>query len=71
LIHGNIDIIPDLTLLLLEAHMTSTSFPAALMALLLEVPTSVVTSIVPAIVLDPTIRVESSVEAAGANIHQL
>jgi hypothetical protein len=69
LIHGNIDIIPDLTLLL-EAHMTSTSFPAALMALLLEVPTSVVTSIVPAIVLDPTIRVESSVEA-GANIHQL
>jgi hypothetical protein len=61
-------IIPNLTLLLLEVPTTSATFPATSTALLLEVPKVVVTSIVP----DPTVRVESSVEAAAtANIHHL
>jgi hypothetical protein len=61
LIHGNTDIISDLTLLLLEARMTSAEFPTALTALLLEVPRDVTASIVP----DLAARVESSVEARG------
>jgi hypothetical protein len=67
LIHGNTDIIPDLTLLLLEVPTTSMAFPVASTTLLLEVPTVVVTFII----LDPTVRVESSVEAAAASIHHL
>jgi hypothetical protein len=67
LIHGNTDIIPDLTLLLLEVHMTSVTFPAASIALLLEAPRVVAMSIVS----DPAARVESSVEAAVAGIHHL
>jgi hypothetical protein len=67
LIHGNTDIIPDLTLLLLEVRTTSATFPAASTALLLEVLRVVVVSIVP----DPAVRVESSVEAATASIHHL
>jgi hypothetical protein len=59
--------IPDLTLLLLEVHMTSATFPATSTTLLLEVPRAVATSIVP----DPTARVESSVEVAVASIHHL
>jgi hypothetical protein len=38
LIHGNTDIIPDLTLPLLEVPTTSAVFPAALTTLLPEVP---------------------------------
>jgi hypothetical protein len=67
LIHGNTDIIPDLTLLLLEVYMTSVTFPVTLIALLLEVPKAVAASIVP----DPAARVESSVEATAASIHHL
>jgi hypothetical protein len=67
LIHGNTDIIPDLTLLLLEVRKASAMFPSASTALLLEVPRVVATSIV----LDLATRVESSVEVVAANIHHL
>jgi hypothetical protein len=67
LIHGNTDIIPDLTLLLLEVRMTLATFPAASTCLLLEVPRAAVASIVP----DLTARVESSVEAVVASIDHL
>jgi hypothetical protein len=62
-----IHIIPDLTLMLLEVPMASTAFPVALIALLLEVPTTAMVSIVP----DLAARMESSVEAAMASIHHL
>jgi hypothetical protein len=52
LIHGNTDIIPDLTLLLLEVGTTSMTFPTASIALLLEVLRVVAASIVP----DPAAR---------------
>jgi hypothetical protein len=58
LIHGNTDIIHDLTLLLLEVPMASVTFLGASMTLLLEVPTAATTSIVP----NPAVRVESTVE---------
>jgi hypothetical protein len=61
LIHRNTDIIPDLTLLLLEVRTTSVTFVTASTALLLEVPRAVATSIVP----DPAARVESSVKHGG------
>jgi hypothetical protein len=67
LIHENTDIIPDMTLLLLEVRTTSATFLAASTALLLEVPRAVVASIVP----DPAARVESSVKAVAASIHHL
>jgi hypothetical protein len=67
LVHGNTDIIPDLTLLLLEVYTTSATFPTTSTTLLLEVPRAVATSIVP----DLAARVESSVEVAVASIHHL
>jgi hypothetical protein len=67
LIHENTDIIPDLTLLLLEVCTTSVMFPVAATTLLLEIPRAVAASIVP----DPAARVQSSVEAATASIHHL
>jgi hypothetical protein len=67
LIIGNTDIIPDLTLLLLEVRTTSATFPVASIALLLEVPRVVAVSIVP----DLAARIESSVKVAAASIHHL
>jgi hypothetical protein len=67
LIHGNTNIILDLTLLLLEVHMASATFPVASTSLLLEVPKADVMSIAP----DPAVRVESSVEAEAASIYHL
>jgi hypothetical protein len=67
LIHGNTNIIPDLTHLLLDAYTTSATFPMASTALLLEVPRAVIASIIP----DPATRVESSVEVEAASIHHL
>jgi DNA-binding transcriptional regulator YbjK len=61
-----IHIIPDLTLML-QVPMASMTFPTASADLLLEVPTTLVASIVS----DPAARVVSNVEAAAANIQHL
>jgi hypothetical protein len=61
-----IHIIPDLTLLL-EVHTASTAFPTTSMGLLLEVPMALAASNV----LDPSVRLVSSVEAVAASIQHL
>jgi hypothetical protein len=61
-----IHIIPDLTLLL-EVRTASTVFPTTSAGLLLEVLTALVASIV----LNPGVRLVSSVEAVAASIQHL
>jgi hypothetical protein len=61
-----IHIIHDLTLLL-EVPAASTTFPTASVGLLLEVPMALATSII----LDPAVRVVSSVKTVAASIQHL
>jgi hypothetical protein len=61
-----IHIIPDLTLLS-EVRTASTAFPTTLAGLMLEVPTTLVASIVP----DLGVRLVCSVETVAASIQHL